>query len=65
MPNIKALQLVFLLLPMFIIALGQLAPLLGTPYPIGMIIGGMSIELVPWIPRIALDPDLIFPRVCY
>jgi len=60
MTDIKAIELLFLLLLMFIIALGQLARRIGTPYPIVMIIGGLLIGLVPGIPRIALDPDLIF-----
>jgi CPA1 family monovalent cation:H+ antiporter len=60
MTDIKAIELVFLLLLMFIIAFGQLARRIGTPYPIVMIIGGLLLGFIPGIPRIGLEPDLIF-----
>ena len=58
--NIREIELVFLLLLLFIIAFGQLARRIGTPYPIVMIIGGLLLGFVPAIPNVALDPDLIF-----
>src|SRR5580698_6568497 len=58
--DIRTVELLFLLLLLFIIAFGQLARRIGTPYPIVMIIGGLVLGFVPGIPRITLDPDLIF-----
>ena len=60
MPDIRTIELLFLLLLVFIIAFGQLAQKIGTPYPIVMVIGGLVLGLIPGIPRINLDPDLIF-----
>jgi Na+/H+ antiporter len=60
MTEIGAVELVFLLLLLFIIAFGILARKLGTPYPIVMVIGGLLLGFVPGIPNIALHPDLIF-----
>ncbi|WP_263355688.1 Na+/H+ antiporter [Acidicapsa ligni] len=58
--DIRTAELLFLLLLLFIIAFGQLARKIGTPYPIVMIIGGLLLGFIPGIPRIALNPDLIF-----
>src|ERR1700750_2162157 len=60
MTEIGTVELVFLLLLLFIIVFGLLARKLGTPYPIVMVIGGLLLGFVPGIPRIALNPDLIF-----
>jgi monovalent cation/hydrogen antiporter len=58
--GIREIELLFLLLLLFIIAFGQFARKIGTPYPIVMIIGGLMLGFVPGIPRFTLDPDLIF-----
>src|SRR5579859_619924 len=58
--DIRTIELLFLLLLLFIIAFGQLARRIGTPYPIVMIIGGLLLGLIPAVPRFTLDPDLIF-----
>lgn len=58
--DIKTVEFVFLLLLVFIVAFGQLARKIKTPYPIVMIIGGVLLGFIPAIPDIALDPDLIF-----
>jgi Na+/H+ antiporter len=58
--DIRTVELLFLLLLLFIIAFGQLARRIGTPYPIVMIVGGLLLGLIPGIPRFTLDPDLIF-----
>ena len=60
MTNIRAVELIFLLLLLFIIAFGQLARKIGTPYPIVMIIGGLILGFVPSVPHVTLEPDLIF-----
>src|SRR5882724_7632551 len=60
MSEIGEIELVFLLLLLFIVLFGLLARRLGTPYPIVMVIGGLLLGFVPGIPKITLDPDLIF-----
>ncbi|MFN7996937.1 MAG: Na+/H+ antiporter [Bryobacteraceae bacterium] len=60
MGEIGGVQFVFLLLLVFVIVFGLLARRIGTPYPIVMVIGGLIVALIPGMPRITLNPDLIF-----
>ena len=54
------IEVIFLLLLLFVVVFGLLARRLGTPYPIVMVIGGLVLGLVPGMPRITLNPDLVF-----
>lgn len=58
--GVQAVQLVFLLLLLFVVAFGALARKLQIPYPIVLVIAGTLLSLVPGIPRIALNPDIVF-----
>lgn len=58
--EIHGLELVVLLLLAFVVGFGSLAIRLKTPYPILMVIGGLVLSLVPGIPRVSLDPDIVF-----
>src|SRR6266853_6093590 len=60
MSDIGTIELVFLFLLLFIVVFGLLARRLGTPYPIVMVIGGLLLGVVPGVPVIALNPDLVF-----
>jgi len=60
MSEIGATELVFLLLLFFVVVFGLLARKLRTPYPIVMVIGGLVLSLIPGVPPISLNPDLIF-----
>jgi CPA1 family monovalent cation:H+ antiporter len=60
MTEIGKIEFVFLLLLFFIVVFGLIARRFGTPYPIVMVIGGLLLGFIPGIPRIDLDPDLIF-----
>ena len=60
MSGIGQIELVFLGLLFAIAVFGLLARRLGTPYPIVMVIGGLILGLIPGIPAITLDPDLVF-----
>jgi monovalent cation/hydrogen antiporter len=60
MSEIGAIELVFLLLLLFIVIFGLFALKLKTPYPIVMVVGGLLLALLPGLPEISLDPDLIF-----
>jgi monovalent cation/hydrogen antiporter len=56
----KTVELVFLLLLLFVAVFGAMASRLRTPYPIVLVIAGLLLGFVPGIPRIILDPDIIF-----
>jgi CPA1 family monovalent cation:H+ antiporter len=58
--GVQALELVVLLLLVFVAVFGGLARRLQMPYPIGLVIGGLLLSLVPAIPRISLDPHVVF-----
>ena len=60
MNSIGEVEVVFLLLLFFIIVFGLIARKVGTPYPIVMVLGGLLLGFIPGIPRIDLNPDLIF-----
>jgi CPA1 family monovalent cation:H+ antiporter len=60
MSDIGKIEFIFLLLLLFVIVFGLLARRLGTPYPIVMVIGGLVVGLVPGMPGITLNPDLVF-----
>ncbi len=57
---IHATELVFLLLLLFVVVFGALARKLKIPYPIVMVIGGLLLSFAPGIPKITLDPDVVF-----
>ena len=58
--SVQAVELVFLLLMLFVVAFGVLARKLKIPYPIVLVIGGTLLGIIPGIPRIALNPDVVF-----
>jgi CPA1 family monovalent cation:H+ antiporter len=53
-------EFILLLLLLFVVGFGTLAQRLKKPYPIVLVIGGLLLSLVPGLPRVSLDPDLIF-----
>ncbi len=61
--GIHAVQEIFLLLLLFVIVFASLARRLQTPYPIVLVIAGLFLGFVPKIPRITLDPDMVFLAV--
>src|SRR5260370_29994796 len=58
--SVQAVQMVFLLLLLFVVAFGALARKLQTPYPIVLVIAGALLGFVPGIPNISLNPDVVF-----
>src|SRR5258708_2041591 len=58
--NVHALEIVFLLLLLFVVVFGALAKKWKTPYPIVLVIGGLLLSFVPGIPRVNLNPDVVF-----
>src|SRR5450631_1829404 len=59
-PGIPAVQLILLLLLVFVVAFSTLALKLKTPYPIVLVVAGLLLGFVPGIPKVALDPELVF-----
>jgi len=58
--GIHAAELILLLLLLFVVAFAVLAQKLKTPYPIVLVIAGLLLGFVPHIPKITLDPELVF-----
>ena len=58
--SVESLQIAFLVLLLVTIVIGALAKRLNTPYPILLVIAGLLIGFVPGLPRITLNPDVIF-----
>jgi len=44
----------------FVVALASVAKKLETPYPIILVIGGLLVSLFPHVPRIELNPNMVF-----
>jgi hypothetical protein len=58
--GIQGIEIVFLLLLLFVVVFGALARKLAIPYPIVMVIGGLLLSFMPGMPKITLNPDLVF-----
>ncbi len=58
--GINGIEMVFLLLLLFVVVFAVLARKLQVPYPIVLVIGGLLLGFVPTIPKVALNPDLVF-----
>jgi len=58
--GIHGIEIVFLLLLLFVVVFGALARKLAIPYPIVLVIGGLLLSFIPGIPKITLNPDLVF-----
>lgn len=59
MESLYQLEIIILLLTV-VLALTTVAQKLLIPYPILLVIGGLGLALVPGLPIIRLDPDLVF-----
>ncbi len=58
--GIHHLELTLLFLVLLVAGLATLAGRFKTPYPIVLFLGGLVLSLFPNLPRIALNPDIIF-----
>src|ERR1700722_14134372 len=58
--GIQAVLAVFLLLLGFLVMFAGLARRLKVPYPILLVIAGLLVSFLPGMPRIGLDPNLVF-----
>src|SRR6266850_5145530 len=59
MESLHQLETIILLL-IAVLALTAIARKLVIPYPILLVIGGLVLGLVPGLPAVHLDPDLVF-----
>src|SRR5688572_18516912 len=55
----KGIELVIVLLAV-ITALAELADRLKVPYPVLLVLAGIAIGFVPGLPRVELNPELVF-----
>lgn len=58
--SLSHVQLLVLGLLVVVAALALVAKRLRVPYPIVMVIGGLAFSLVPGLPHISLDPNIVF-----
>src|SRR5271154_1781358 len=58
--NIHRAEPIILLLLLCIVLLATLAKRFKTPYPIVLVIAGLFISLIPRVPNIELNPDVVF-----
>jgi Na+/H+ antiporter len=58
--GVQAVQAVFLLLLVCVAVFAGLAQRLKVPYPILLVIAGLLLSFLPGMPRIGLDPNLVF-----
>ena len=58
--GIHEVQIVFLILLLFVVIFAALARKLQTPYPIVLVVAGLLLSFVPGIPKISLNPDVVF-----
>ncbi len=58
--GLHGVQLVLLLLLLFVVVFSTLAKRLQIPYPIVLVIAGLLVGFIPGIPKVSLDPDMVF-----
>ncbi len=58
--SVHGMQTVFLLLLVVVAFFAAMARRLRVPYPILLVIAGLMISFVPHVPRVPLNPDLVF-----
>jgi Na+/H+ antiporter len=58
--NIRHAEPIILLLLVCIVALATLAKRFQTPYPIVLVISGLFLSLIPRVPHIELNPNVVF-----
>ncbi len=58
--GVHGAQFVLLVLLLFVAAFAALARKLQTPYPIVLVVAGLLLSFIPAVPKVTLDPDLIF-----
>ena len=62
--GVQSVEAVFLLLLVFVAIFAGLARRLKIAYPILLVIAGLVLSFLPGMPRIGLDPNLVFLVFC-
>src|SRR6266404_4778412 len=57
---VTEVELIFLLLLLFVVIFAWLARKLETPYPIVLVVAGLLLGFVPGIPKVTLNPEIVF-----
>jgi len=58
--GIHAAELVALILLVLVVLFAVLAQRIKTPYPIVLVIAGLALSFIPAVPKIQLNPDIVF-----
>src|SRR2546430_1980710 len=58
--GVHAAELIALLLLVLVVAFAVLAQKIKTPYPIVLVIAGLALSFVPGIPKVQLNPEVVF-----
>lgn len=58
--DIHHLELLLLFVMALVVALAALARRFRTPYPIVLVLGGLAVSVFPNVPRVDLNPDVVF-----
>lgn len=58
--GIHEIEITLLLLIAMVALLALLAQRLRVPYPIVLLLGGLALSFLPWVPHISLDPSFVF-----
>ncbi len=58
--NLHSLQAIFLFLLLLVALFAALARRINVPYPILLVVAGLGISFIPHVPRIPLNPELVF-----
>lgn len=58
--GIDHLEIIILFVLFLVVAMAALARRFQTPYPIVLVVGGLAISLIPNVPRLEMNPDIVF-----
>jgi monovalent cation/hydrogen antiporter len=58
--DIHHIEFILLFVMVLVVALAALAHRVKTPYPIVLVIGGLAVSMLPNMPRVDLNPDVVF-----
>lgn len=58
--EIQSLETVLLLLLIVVVGFAVLAERVKVPYPIVLLLAGLGLSLIPHVPRLELNPDVVF-----
>jgi CPA1 family monovalent cation:H+ antiporter len=61
--QLHGFEILLLTLMVFVVLFAALARKLSTPYPIVLVVAGLLLSFIPGIPKIALNPDVVFLAV--